>query len=144
MGYDLHITRNTEPSEDYFDGGISAAEWQSYVEGDPSLRLDGYAEAHGPNGETVRITDDGIAVWTDHPTANGENGWAWLHYQTGEICVKSPDQEFLAKMLAIAADLNAIVVGDDGEVYERPDDHGVLPAAALAAKRTSKPWWRFW
>jgi len=45
MGYDLHITRNTEPSEDGFDGGIDFEEWKSYVEGDPSLRFDGYAEA---------------------------------------------------------------------------------------------------
>ncbi|TWU51449.1 hypothetical protein [Rubripirellula reticaptiva] len=144
MGYDLHITRNTEPSEDDFDGGIDFDEWKTYVEGDPSLRLDGYAEAHGPNGETLRVTDDGIAVWTDHPTANGEHGWAWLHFRSGEICVKSPDQEFLAKMLSIAADLNAFVVGDDGELYERPDDHGVLPAETLAPKPASKPWWQFW
>ncbi len=144
MGYELHIIRNAEPSEDDFDGGIDAAEWQSYVEGDPSLRLDGYAEAHGPNGETLRVSDDWIAVWTDHPTANGENGWAWLHYRSGEICVKNPDQELLAKMLSIAADLDAIVFGDDGEVYERPDDHGVPSAAALAPKPASKPWWRFW
>ena len=144
MGYDLHITRNVEPSEDDFDGDIDAAEWQSYVESDPSLRPDGYAAARGPNGETLRVKSDGITVWTDHPTANGEHGLAWLQQRGGEICVKNPDREFLAKMLSIAADLNAIVVGDDGEVYERPDDHGVLPAATLAPKPASKPWWRFW
>ncbi|MCC9658820.1 hypothetical protein [Rhodopirellula halodulae] len=144
MGYDLHITRNTEPCEDDFDGGIGFDEWRSYVNADPTLRIDGYAEACGPNGETLRVTDDGITVWIDHPTANGEHGWAWIHFRSGEICVKSPDQEFLAKMLSIAADLNAVVVGDEGELYERPDDHGVLPAAANAKTLKGKPWWRFW
>ncbi len=144
MGYDLHITRNATQSEDDFDGGIDPAEWESYVEADPSLRLHGYAEVSGPSGEKLRITADRITVWTEHPTANTQNGLAWLYHSGGEICVKSPDQEFLAKMLSIAADLNAIVIGDDGEVYERPDDHGVLPAAARAPKAKPKPWWRFW
>jgi len=144
MGYDLHITRNTAPNEDDFDGGIDFDEWKSYVEDDPSLRLDGYAEIQGTNGKLLRVTDDGITVWSDHPTANGEHGRAWLHFRSGKICVKNPDQEFLAKMLSIAADLSAVVVGDDGELYRRPDDLGVLPAAALAKKPSAKRWWRFW
>ena len=150
MGYDLRITRNPEPDwdnldPDDFDGGISAEEWSDYVSNDPSLRPDGFAEAHGPNGESLRVIDDGIAVWTEHPTATSDTGFAWIHHRNGEIFVKQPDQEFLAKMLAIASDLDAVVVGDDGEQYTSPDSHGILPSVCRAATPPiTKPWWRFW
>ena len=144
MGYDLHITRNPEPDGDDYDGGITSAEWIAYVTNDSSLRLDGYAEAQGPNGESMRVTDAGIAVWTEHPTAIPETGLAWLHHRDGAISVKQPDQEFLAKMLSIASSLDAVVVGDDGEQYTAPTDHGILPAADRSLPLAIKPWWRCW
>ena len=73
-----------------------------------------------------------------------ESGLAWLHYRGGAVYVKNPDQEFLAKLLLIAADFDAVVVGDVGEVYENPDDHGVLPAASRAMQPNLRPWWKFW
>ncbi len=76
MGYDLHITRNATQSEDDFDGGIDPAEWESYVEADPSLRLHGYAEVSGPSGEKLRITADRITVWTEHPVSQV---FSWPH-----------------------------------------------------------------
>lgn len=142
MGYNLHITRNTAPDRD--DGGISFLEWHQYTQDDPSLRLDGIAEANGPNGEILRITDPGITVWTEHPTATEETGLAWLHHCCGEILVTHPDQEFLAKMLSIASDLDALVIGDDGEQYVKPTDHGIRPAIARIQSSATKPWWKCW
>lgn len=44
MGYDLHITRKEDWSDEYSDDmGISLSEWLSYIDTDPELELsDGY------------------------------------------------------------------------------------------------------
>lgn len=53
MGYDVHITRAEDWSENE-DAPISLEEWERFVDGDPELRPD---------------PDNGMpmAVWTAHP-----------------------------------------------------------------------------
>ena len=102
MGYDLRISRHPDLdwdgiSIDEFDGGIPFQEWSDYVSSDSSMRMDAYAEAILPGGESLRVTEPGIAVWLDHPTATRESGLAWLHFRNGEVFVKHPDQEFLGR-----------------------------------------------
>ena len=149
MGYDLHITRHPDPDCDSIDtdkpnGVISLQEWRNYVDGDPSMRMDDYAEAILPGGKSLRVTEPGIAVWLDHPTATRESGLAWLHFSNGQILVKHPDQESLGKMLSIASALDAVVIGDDGEQYMNPTSHGIAPAADRTSEPHPTPWWRFW
>jgi hypothetical protein len=136
MGYSLRITRNINSNNEGFEGGITLAEWQSYVDTEPSLKIVGRAEIEAPNGETVWISGPGITVWTEHPVTTST---AWLFHSDDEITVKHPDQEFLAKMLDIAKDLNAAVIGDDGEDYQKPDDHGIVPSAARISNQVVKP-----
>jgi hypothetical protein len=52
-------------------------------------------------------------------------------FSEGEIAVKNPDEPTIAKLIAIAATLGARVVGDDGEVYERPFHRPVAPKIPL-------------
>jgi len=101
MGYDVHITRAEQWSENE-DAVISLEEWERCVEEDPELIPD---------------PDNGMpmAVWTAHP--NGAKAWPWLSWQDGNITSKNPDDALLEKMLSIAASLDAKVQGDDGEVY---------------------------
>lgn len=116
MGYDVHITRKAHWWDE--DGpAISEQEWRTYLDSDPEMRLDGYAEASTPSGDTLRVEDPGIAVWTAHPRLAEHGGWIQHENQTGNIVVTNPDDAFLAKMWAIAQALQAKVVGDEGEEY---------------------------
>ena len=81
------------------------------------MRLDGYAEATTPKGETIRVESEGLAVWTAY-SKHGLNGnMAWLDLERGCIDVKNPDEEILNKMRSIAARFGARVVGDEDETY---------------------------
>ncbi len=49
MGYDVHITRKDEWfSEEGAE--ISLDEWKQYIDSDPEMRLDNYAETDTPEG----------------------------------------------------------------------------------------------
>ena len=54
MGYEVYITRK----EAWFDeegDAITLDDWLDYVEQDPDMRADGYAEATTPDGSKLRI-----------------------------------------------------------------------------------------
>lgn len=117
MGYDLHITRKEEWSDD--DGAvISLDEWLAVVDADPDLRHDGFAETRTPDGNVLRIEQPGLVVWTAHPDARQEGDLAWLSYSGGAVVVKNPDPAFIRKMIEIADRLDAHVEGDEGERYD--------------------------
>jgi hypothetical protein len=116
MGYDVHITR----AEEWFESEanpISLDEWLAYVVNDSEMRHDGFAEATTSKGETLRIEADGLSVWTAY-SGHGKNGnMAWFYWSDGQVQVKNPDDEILGKMRAIATQLGAHVIGDEGEHY---------------------------
>lgn len=115
MGYEVHITRKTE----WFDNdgpAISIEEWLGYVASDPEMRADGYAEVKTPEG-TLRIDDDGIAVWIAYPGHCKNGNMAWFCHFEDRITVKNPDESILVKMYEIASKLEAKVQGDEGEEY---------------------------
>jgi hypothetical protein len=102
MGYDLHITRKENWSDE--DGpSISEAEWRRVIEEDPELQLDTETSCTMADGEYV------FAAWNGEPGALG-------HY-AGEITTKDPSEPLIRKMVLIAQRLNANVQGDDGERY---------------------------
>lgn len=115
MGYDVHITRKQQ----WFDEEpvITPAEWAEYVRTDPTMRMDGFAEASNPAGETLRYENAGLAVWTGWSRDGQDGSMAWFDFQNGNIVVKSPDPEILQKMWVIAEALGAKVQGDEGETY---------------------------
>lgn len=99
MGYDLHITRREYWSDEGND--ITAQEWLDYIERDPELSL------YSQNGSY-------FAIWK----LEGSQKGYLLDWFQGEIFTKNPDQILIDKMVKIAHNLNAVVQGDDGELYD--------------------------
>lgn len=81
------------------------------------MRLDGFAEATNDEGETIRLEDPGLAVWTGYSQHGVDGIMAWLLWFAGRVDAKNPDEEFRRKLHAIAIALRAEVQGDEGEVY---------------------------
>jgi hypothetical protein len=123
MGYDLHITRAPEWSESD-QHPITADEWLAVVAADPELSL---RPGHEPY----------FAEWSgpcSHP------GGSWFSWDEGQIYTKNPDRRILAKMLQIAGRLGARVQGDDGELYDAPEDLPSDEALAASKQRARRPW----
>jgi len=104
MGYDLHITRATHWTETQ-DKEIHPSEWMDCVEIDPELELD-------PANGKYSVT------WKGQCTVSEP----WFDWSDGNVYTTNPDQAILGKMLQIASQLNATVQGDNGELYQRPED----------------------
>lgn len=118
MGYDLHITRKEDWSNEDSTQEISLAEWTAYCQEDDEMRMDNFAEARPSDGSYFKIEKDGIAVWKKY-SLDGVNGnHAWFNHSFGNISVKNPDEEIIRKMISISEHLGAHVQGDDGEVYD--------------------------
>ena len=65
MGYDVHITRKKEWSDE--DGPrITEDEWQAYVASDADMIITGFAEQRNQQGETIRITQPLLTQWRKH------------------------------------------------------------------------------
>lgn len=96
MGYDLHITRRTNWSDDGND--IAADEWLAYIE---------------RNVDLLRQPDNGpyFVSWS-----TGVNQ-SWFDWSNGQIYSKNPDSAVIDKMVSIARQLDAHVQGDEGEIY---------------------------
>ena len=109
MGYDLHITRAKEWSQNEGQE-ITLEEWLAVVQSDPELTLD------PENGE-------GFARWSG-PSRYSE---PWIGWFQGNLSSKNPDRAILGKMLQLAARFHAKVQGDEGEEYRSVSD---LPADA--------------
>lgn len=115
MGYDLHITR----AQEWFDTAgheIAAEEWLALVDAEPDLAP--APEVGGPY----------FAVWVGRD--------AWLSWSDGQVFTKNPDRALLARMVQIAARLDARIQGDEGEFYT-----GGEPMYDDFA-RPERPWWR--
>ncbi|MEM8535170.1 MAG: hypothetical protein AAGF95_30310 [Chloroflexota bacterium] len=113
MGYALYIKRLED------ELSISANEWHSLVDSDPSLRMIGRIEWTNPLGEVITYTNPHLAEWSD-----GDRSVPF-DFRSGRVAVKPLDGKVLAKMLELAEKLSAQVVGDDGEFYTRDETHGI-------------------
>ena len=99
MGYDVHITRRNSWSDDG-EPAITKQEWQAILACDSDLEPVG-------DGDNAQMLDSSRRVAR------------FFWYSSGEIFVKKPNKPVLMKMLAIAEQLGARVIGDDDEVYSR-------------------------
>lgn len=154
MGYELCITRK----ENWFDEDgplISLDEWLAYVEGDPEMRFDGFAEAKLPDGSILRIEGEGLSVWTAYSGHEVDGNMAWFDYRGDSILVKNPDEEIIGKMVRIGRALGAKVQGDEGEVYAEDGSSNWEELRNQAPPKRpqsehvgepsqKKPWWKFW
>ena len=144
MGYDLHITRQENWFDEDNNKKISLDEWKGFLLADLEMRLDNFAEATTPSGETIKVEIDGLSVWTKY-SGNGLDGnFAWFDYNKGNIVCKNPDNEIINKMLIIAEQLDAKVQGDEGELYELTGDKKITTRQLTDNNNhKEKPWWRF-
>jgi hypothetical protein len=97
MGYDIHITRREYWSANEGEP-ITLAEWLAYVEQDPELTL-----------------LDNIDYDVDWEGADGRCG-SLFYAPYGSLKCKYNEQ-IIDKMVQIASDLGAKVMGDDDEIY---------------------------
>jgi hypothetical protein len=99
MGYDVHVTRKEFWADD--EGPeITLEEWLEYVGNDPEIEPD----ADNPGEENFVIVS--------HP-----NRWPLWWGEGGEVFTKNPDKLVMEKLVKVARDLNARVLGDDDEIY---------------------------
>ncbi len=102
MGYELHITR----AADWVDSEgqpIGRAEWAAYADRHPELVANGWVE----------WADIGREITYDCTDKYGQV--ARLSWRHGHVVVTCGED--YSKLLAIATDLGARLVGDEDEVY---------------------------
>ncbi|MCC5821796.1 MAG: hypothetical protein LAT64_00750 [Phycisphaerales bacterium] len=105
MGYDLHITRKEDWSDE--DGPrISRQEWLTLIECDPVLRID--------TENCNRTPPNVFTVWDDPDAPDGSY---WIDWTEDDVSARHQGKDFIRKLHEIASKLGAIVQGDDGEVY---------------------------
>jgi hypothetical protein len=148
MGYDLHITRRTDWSDDGQQSvDISINEWLAYVEQDKELELSDEYWVKVPGSQTESHVSPGYCKWTKHP-----NGFeAYFAFSDGSISEKNPDDFTIKKMYLMSKILNAYLQGDDGEIYEVLDNGNISTtyleedgANNQGINADKKPWWKFW
>ena len=89
MGYEVHITRKAEW---FGEEGpeITIEEWKNYVASDPEMRLDGFAEATTPDGNTLRVESPGLSVWVAYSKHEEAGNMAWFdHYKVSDLLTAS-------------------------------------------------------
>src|SRR5713101_2934592 len=121
MGYDLHITRRENWSDE--GSAITSEEWLQYIRSDPEFHIPG---ANGPY----------FAIWS----GRSKHTEPWLDWSNGQIYTKYPDRALVDKMIAVAQKLGAKVQGDDGEDYtdssQIPDPDEPLPDLTVPPKKS--------
>ena len=136
MGYDVHITRKEDWSDEQ-GPSISREEWLGYVETDKSMRLDREAVVENAQGEAFSVQDETLAVWTEWTGREEGKNEAWMWLGHGNVMAKNPDEAMLRKMFLIADAMAGKLQGDDGEVY---NSIGEIDRE----DRGNKAWWKFW
>jgi hypothetical protein len=112
VGYDLHITRAFIPS-DSERCPILDHEVADLVRDEPDLVIP---------ADAPRRPGFGYLNW-DSPDSDGED---WLRFENGELRTTNPRPVFVRRMTELAATLDAWLIGDDAEVYERDGDAVVV------------------
>lgn len=121
MSYTVVITRKTSPW-DTSGPAITQVEWVEYTDRDADMRLDGFVEVTASTGQTMRMTDPGIAIWTAHPGA--PSGVPFRLDRRGNVALADPDDVVLRKAWMVAQALGAHLQGEEGETYG-PDGHAI-------------------
>lgn len=123
MGYELHITRRKDWSDDaQEDIDISLEEWLAYVGNDSELELVDWFRIKVLGSKTESQVAPGFCEWILHPLKLRP----WFNYSNGDISTKNPNEDTILKMLSISKFFNAKVQGDDGENYKLTSDNKIF------------------
>ena len=108
FGYNLYITR-AESWLDAADQAITEAEWHAVVAGDPSLTINTASYVDQKVGGIIKRTHP--VEWSG--SSDGNAFW----YDGGAIECKNPTELWRRKMVELAAQLSARVLGEEDEEY---------------------------
>jgi hypothetical protein len=111
------------------NGSIPYEDWLAAARADPELVEDGESQWLRPDGGT-----ETFAVFTWQQPAIDDDGDdepepAELVYYDGHITIDHADERWMKKLAALAAGLDAIVTGDDGETYDSEGRSDQAPKA---------------
>ncbi|WP_299249873.1 hypothetical protein [uncultured Aquimarina sp.] len=130
MGYNLSIQRENKDK-------ISKQEWKSYINSDSEFTAKDEYSGNLPDGKIVTIPTPNAGIWEFNNrevpfTFSEEYGW---------ISVKNPENWIIKKMISIANELDAVVLGEEGEKY---DEEYLNKENKLTSNLGDKKWWEFW
>jgi hypothetical protein len=108
MAYDLHVVRSIHWA-DAADSPITKSDVDALVEDDPELAWSDSELIIEAKDENGAVTAFYMIRW---------NGTPCFWWYRGQVVCCGPNDRQVAKLVRIAAALNARVVGDDGERYE--------------------------
>ena len=109
MGYEIYVTR-ADSHLDTQQHPIPEADWLAVSSKDASLRVstEDFLDRRLPNGHIERIHP---WRWTAHPDEPP------LWFIDGALSATSPDNSTVSKLVQLARELNARVIGEEGEEY---------------------------
>lgn len=135
MGYELNIKREDKSKK------ITKDEWANYINSNSDFEPIEERSASTKEGITLTISTPSAGLWKTE-----KHEVPFTFYEShGEITVKNPDNWIIEKMISMAQELNAVVEGEEGEIYDEnylknqlvnPSDTGKLIGY--------KKWWQFW
>tara|TARA_R110002051_G_scaffold91325_1_gene160647 strand:+ start:1084 stop:1494 length:411 start_codon:yes stop_codon:yes gene_type:complete len=135
MGYELNIQRGDENNK------ISKEEWIKYIESDSEFsRIEEFSADLGDN-ELLTVPTPNGGLWK---TDKGEVPFTFSE-KYGDITVKNPEHWIIEKMISISKNLNAMVIGEEGEKYD--EEYLNDPFGNPFENKNSnneKKWWQFW
>lgn len=113
MAYDVHITR-TKVWFQSKTNPIPMSDWSNYVQNDPSLHFVNVIISG--TKPVVSYINEGLAVWIKD-LIEDEKNFVYFDYVHGRVVAKNPDEATVDKLRKIAENLDAFVIGDEGEEY---------------------------
>lgn len=90
---------------------ITEGEWNAYIESDPDLR----------RSERRNLNNSDTIVLLSSDSADPDD-WQWLSWVTGSIYSDDPQKTMLRKMGQIARYFGAIIMSDDGDIWQIDQD----------------------
>ncbi|MGB0869632.1 MAG: hypothetical protein ACPGSD_08535 [Flavobacteriales bacterium] len=135
MGYELNIKREEESLK------ISKEEWNQYIKLDSQFESIEEFSAILNVGESLTVSTPNAGIWKSD---KGEVPFTFYE-EYGEITVKNPENWIIEKMISIANELDAVVVGEEGERYD--ENYFKDPFSNPFHNKYSngnKKWWQFW
>ncbi|MDQ8735781.1 hypothetical protein [Paenibacillus sp. LHD-38] len=107
MSYDIHITRADHWTEST-NKPIAMEELKNYFSGKSEFEYSKEFSITGPFSMTI---SGEFFIWSN------EDVKVPFRYSEGMITISHADDEVIDKMKEVAAELNAIVQGEEGETY---------------------------
>ena len=129
MGYELSIQRDENRTK------LTKEEWADYIKSDSEFEPIETFSAEIEEGKFLTVPTPNGGLWK----ADGLEVPFTFDEEFGWVSVKNPEKRIIQKMISIADELDSIVLGEEGEKYDRDNLEGKQPKFSNERK-----WWQFW